>query len=234
LNLAEYKDRLGFVKYYGLVIAVLGLTFYLGYAAATWYDSGLRKEVQMSRQSQANLSIKNQELQSKINTLQIEVDLANLVNQQHLKTLQEAHATETALKEQLGFYQRVMAPELTQDGFVVERVEVAATASANNYRLSLILLQHENIKESVEGELDISIEGSLDNKPKSYKIKDLLDEAEHELNYNFKYFQVLTSNITLPDNFIPQTFEISTDVYKYKRRQGRYNTTINWSDAYSE
>ena len=234
MNLSAHKDNLGFVKYYALIFVVLAIAFYLGYAIATWHEKQLHQEVEVSRQSIENLTRENQSLNSRINTLQIELEVANLANQQHQKSMQEAHAAQAALKEQLGFYQRVMAPELTQDGFVVERIEVLSTTSDNNYRVSLILLQHEDIKDSVEGELDVALTGSTDGKPASYRLSQLLDEPKSDLRYSFKYFQVLTLSMTLPENFTPQAFEISTDVYKYKRRQGQYNTSVLWSEAYSE
>lgn len=234
MNLDADIQSMGFVKYYAFVFGILGIIFYLGYVTASWHQGTLEQKVAVMQQSVDNLAAENQSLQSRINALQIALDVANLTNQQNLLSLQESLARESALKEQLGFYQRVMAPELTQDGFVVERIEVSPTPSTNNYSVSMILLQHENIKATINGDLDITITGSLAGKPASFLLPDLQDEPKTPLSFGFKYFQVINTNITLPENFEPQNFEISTDVYKYKRKQGSYRTSISWSEAFNQ
>lgn len=234
MNFGADKQRLGFVQYYAVILGVLTIAFYLGYVTATWRDDGLNKQVKVMQQSLENLTLENQSLNTRINTMKIELDVALLANQQHQKSLQEAHSQQGMLKEQLGFYQRVMAPELSQQGFVVERIEVLPTTSANNYSVSLILLQHESIKDIVQGELDISVSGSLASTPVSYSLAQLQDEPKTKLEFSFKYFQVLSVAFTIPQGFEPQRFDISTDVYKNKRKMGQYNTSILWQNAFSE
>ncbi|WP_371193632.1 DUF6776 family protein [Glaciecola sp. SC05] len=234
MNLGVDKQSLGFVKYYALVFSVLGITFYLGYVTASWYKGGLQKEVKVMQQSNENLASENQSLNSRINAMQIALDVANLASQQNQNAMQEALARESTLKEQIGFYQRVMAPELTQDGFVVERIEVLPTPSNENYSVSMILLQHENIKATIKGDLMIKLSGSLNGSPASFDLSELQDEPKTPLNYGFRYFQVISTSITLPENFQPQAFEIVTDVYKYNRRRGRYTSVISWDEAFNQ
>jgi hypothetical protein len=234
LKLAEYKHKYGFVQFYAFVIGILLLAFYLGYVFADRSNSGLGQDVKVMRQSVENLTRENQSLNSQINTMKIALDVARLTQQESQTALQDAASREIALKQELAFFQRVMAPELTQDGFVVERLAVTATQSTNNYAVSMVLLQHENIKDIIKGDLDIEISGSLDGKPKTYALSELQDEPKTPLKFGFKYFQVIETTITLPANFIPEKFELETDVYKYNRRRGSYNTSITWVEAFSE
>lgn len=234
MNSDADTQSLGFMKFYALIFAVLGITFYLGYVLASWHIGSQDKEMKVMQQSMKNLASENQSLNSRINAMQIALDVANLSKQQNQVAMQEALSRESALKEQIGFYQRVMAPELTQDGFVVERMEIVKTPSNNNYAVSMILLQHEDIKATIKGDLEITITGSLRGSPQSFDLRVLQDEPKTPLKYGFRYFQVINTTITLPDNFAPQGFEISTDVYKYNRKRGRYNTSIDWREAFIE
>lgn len=234
MNFGVDKQSLGFFKYYGVIFAIFGIVFYLGYVTASWYERGLQKELRVMQQSANNMASENQSLNSRINAMQIALEVATLANQQHQNLLQEGLARETALKQQVGFYQRVMAPELSQDGFVVERIEVSSTPSNENYSVSMILLQHEDIKSPVSGDLSVKLHGSLLGKPASLNLTDLQDEPKTALSFGFKYFQVLNTSITLPENFEPQSFEINTEVYKYNRIQGAYSTSISWSEAFNQ
>jgi hypothetical protein len=127
-----------------------------------------------------------------------------------------------------------MAPELTQDGFVVESVEILATASTNNYAISIMMLQRENIKAIIKGTLNISLQGSQNTVPIKYDLKEILDDKTEKMSFSFKYFQVLELRVTLPEDFTPEQIEIKTDIYKYKRKRGSYTRTIEWEEALSE
>jgi hypothetical protein len=234
LKLAECKRKYGFVQFYAFVAAILLLMFYIGFIAADKSNTALGQDVKVMQQTVENLRQENQRLNSQLNTMKIQLDVAKLAEKESQNALQLAIKKEMSLKQELAFFQRVMAPELTQDGFVVERLEVTATQSTNNYALSMVLLQHENIKDIIKGDLNIELSGSLNGKPQTFNLAALQDEPKTPLNFGFKYFQVINTTITLPDGFLPEQFDISTDVYKYSRKRGSYKTNIAWAEAYSE
>ncbi|GLR72343.1 DUF6776 family protein [Agaribacter marinus] len=233
MQINKYKQQVGFVRFYGTVLFVIALSFWAGYEIATTNHTNALEEVAMINQSMDNLMEDNQRLNSALNKRKIELDVQRLTNEKTQLEIRELLKNETALKQQISFYQRVMAPETTQDGFVVERVEINATQSTNNFEMKLMLLQHENIKAVIKGTLNIQLVGSLNDEPKSYAIDDLQNVPKNSLDFGFKYFQVLVLNVTLPEGFEPARLEISTDVYKYKRKRGSYSSTVDWSDAYA-
>ena len=231
MSLGIDKENLGFVKYYAVILGILGITFYLGYVTASWYQDRIIKERDVLQLSTNNLAEENRGLQSKFNAMKIELDVATLTNDELRNTIQAGIARESKLKEQVGFYQRVMAPELTQDGFVVERIEISPTASESTYLVSMVMLQHEDIKAVIKGDLSIKVIGRLDTNAEVIDFVQLQDEPKTPLNFAFKYFQVINTSITLPESFVPHSIEIKTDVYKFKRKRGSYQKSILWSDA---
>ncbi len=234
MNLQKYREKVGFVKFYAVMIIALVIIFYAGYEFAHVRKEALQADNRLLQKSISNLSQEHDRLVSEFNMLKVELDIAELANEQSQIANSESLSREQALKEQISFYQRVMAPELSQDGFVVERMEIAPTLSDNNYAIKLMMLQHENIKAVVKGELDIRIFGSEDGKPTSFSLASVQDEPKSSMEFAFKYFQVIETSVTLPENFTPDRFEISTDIYKYKRKRGDYETSIKWEEAFSE
>jgi hypothetical protein len=234
LDLPKYREKIGFVRFYALVLFVLGITFYGGFEFANLHKNNLLSENKLLNKSLNNLTKVNEKLQSQNNVLKVELEIATLSNDKSQETIKQSVNREQALKEQVGFYQRVMAPEMSQDGFVLERMEITPTISERNYALKMILLQHENIKAVVKGKLDIKVFGSENGKPKNFNMNSLQDAAAPPLDFAFKYFQVIESSLTLPEGFIPNRFEIKAAVYKYNKKRGDYSTIIKWEDAFAE
>lgn len=234
LKLNELRGQLGFVRYYLAVVFVLACLFYAGHEFADKRNHLLSAKIDVMQSSIDNLRGENQSLNSKLNVKKVELEVASIANEQAQASYKEFMLKEAQLREQISFYQKVMAPELTQDGFVVESVEVVSTVSANNYAISIMMLQRENIKAIIKGTLKVTLQGSENTVPMKYDLKDLLDDKQDNMAFSFKYFQVREFRVTLPADFIPEQIEIKTDVYKYKRKRGSYARTIQWQEAFSE
>jgi hypothetical protein len=234
LKLKELRGQLGFVRFYLVALFILSCVFYAGHEFANKRNHLLSLEVDVMKSSIDNVSAENQSLNSELNVKKVELEVASIANEQAQISFKEFIQQEAELREQISFYQKVMAPELTQDGFVVESIEVVPTESTNNFAIKVMMLQRENIKAIIKGTLRITLRGSQNQVPMQYDLKMLLDDKEQKTTFSFKYFQVSELRVTLPEYFIPEQIEINTDVYKFKRKRGSYTRTIAWKDAYSE
>lgn len=234
MDLRKYREKIGFVRFHAIAFIALCIVFYAGYKFANVQNNNLQAEKRLLNKSLANLSDEFQKQQSELNMLKVELEIAQIANEQSQSNIKEGMNREQSLKEQISFYQRVMAPEMSQDGFVIEGVEVSPTLSENNYAIKLILLQYEDVKAVIKGTLKIRVHGSENGKVKSYDLTELLDEPKTSLAFAFKYFQVLETSITLPEGFSVSRFELSTDIYKYRKKRGSYSLTVSWSEAFSD
>ncbi|GBL03806.1 DUF6776 family protein [Glaciecola sp. KUL10] len=234
MNLPEIKQQLGFVRYYLVVILVIAGVFYAGHEFANKRNHLLVAKADLLQQSVDNLIEENQQINSRLNVKKVELEVASIANEKAQESIKGFMQIENELRQQISFYQKVMAPEMTQDGFVIENAEISTNASTNNYTIKLMMLQHENIKAVIKGTLNIRLFGSLNGNPVSYNITDLLEDKEQSLAFSFKYFEVMDIRVTLPENFEPERLAISTDVYKYRRKRGSYNTEISWETAFAE
>lgn len=234
MDLNAYREKVGFARFYLFIFGLVGAAFWLGYELAQVQKQKLLDEQQLLSKSLNNLTKVHETLKSEHNMLKVELDIAQLANEKNQADYQESIERERALKEQVSFYQRVMAPEMSQDGFVIDKMQITPTNSKNNYSVNMILLQHENIKAVIKGELDITIFGSEGGRPTSIKLEEVQDQPKDPLNYAFKYFQVFQTSITLPAGFLPERLEISTSVYKYRKKRGEYKVSILWQEALIE
>ncbi len=234
MNLQKYREKVGFVHFYAMLVLALGLSFWAGYELAHVQKEEIQASNSLQKRSLANLILEHEKLQSDFNMLKVELDINELANERTQAERKSSMNKKQALKEQVAFYQRVLAPEITQDGFVLERIEITPTVSKNNYAIKMMLLQHENIKAVIKGKLQVRIFGSEEGKVVSYAMSDFQDEPKTAFEFAFKYFQVIETSITLPNSFTPERLEISTDIFKYKRKRGDYNTSIKWTDAFIE
>ncbi len=234
MKLSELRSQLGFVRYYLALAFVLACVFYAGHEYADKKNQLLSNRIEVMQSSIDNLKLENQTLNSELNVKKVELEVASIANEQAQLSYKEFMRKDAELREQVSFYQKVMAPELSQDGFVVESVEILSTASANNYAISVMMLQREDIKAIIKGTLNISLQGSQNTVPIKYDLKELLDDKSKNMAFSFKYFQVLELRVTLPEDFIPEQIEIKTDIYKFKRKRGSYTRTIAWKEAFSE
>lgn len=234
MDIRKYRNKIGFVRFYALALALMCGMFYAGYKFAHLENENVRAQNKLLNKSLSNLTDVHQKQQSELNMLKVELEIAQLANEQSQANIKQNIKTEQTLKEQISFYQRVLAPEKSQDGFVLERMEIVPTISKNNYAVKMILLQHENIKAVIKGTLSIRLFGSENGKVINYNIENMQDEPKTSLDFAFKYFQVVETSVTLPEGFTPERFEISTDIYKYRKKRGSYSTVIKWNDALSE
>lgn len=212
MNLFEIKERLGAFRFYLTLIAVLGLCGYAGYRLGQ-RDIHL-KEVQTKQLQQTiqNLTEENELLSRNLNILGIDLEVSRLANQNSRKQIQRELEAQVDLRKELSFYQKVMAPELEQDGFVIDALNIEASASANFYRFSLVLMQQDKRRNRVKGDLTIAIQGHLDQQPTTLNLRDLLVDKSQKLAFHFRYFEVLKGEFQVPEGFQPEVIQVKSKV----------------------
>lgn len=152
----QLKEVLGNYKWTLLVAFIMFAMVGFGYKLARIIDEGDSKKVLAQQETIAILSEENHALTTRVNQLEVAMELATLETENITNTLSEQKKELEAQQELLSFYERVMAPEKTDDGFVIEGVEVFKL-SDNTYQLRLVLLQSKQQKAVINGSLDLSL-----------------------------------------------------------------------------
>ena len=227
----QLKEVLGNYKWTLLVALIMFAMVGFGYKLARIIDEGDSKKVQAQRETIAILSEENHALTTKVNQLEVAMELATLETESITNTLGEQKKELEAQQELLSFYERVVAPEKTDEGFAIEGVEVFKL-SDNTYQLRLVLLQSKQQKAVINGSLDIAVVGQRNGEAITLKSGESSLLAE-DIKYRFRFFQAVNVTLIIEEDINPESIAFSTTVYQYKTRKGNYEISVPWNEALS-
>ena len=227
----QLKEVLGNYKWTLLVALIMFAMVGFGYKLARIIDEGDSKKVQAQQETIAILSEENHALTTKVNQLEVAMELATLETESITNTLSEQKKELEAQQELLSFYERVVAPEKTDEGFAIEGVEVFKL-SDNTYQLRLVLLQSKQQKAVINGSLDIAVVGERNGEAITLKSGESSLLAE-DIKYRFRFFQAVNATLTIEEDINPESISFSTTVYQYKTRKGNYEISVPWNEALS-
>ncbi|WP_340678450.1 DUF6776 family protein [Paraglaciecola sp.] len=228
MNFLQLKQKWGAFSVYAFLAAGLALTLTLGFWLGNQYFSVQQKAVLTLEHTVQNLQSENNELSKNLNILRVELDVAALSQQKTFAEIKQSIEREKALQKDIAFYQQVMAPELTQQGFVIDAFNVEKTLSERVYRFEIVMMQREKIKNTLKGNLDITLVGSESGVSKKYSLKSLLVNPDLTLAFGFKYFQVLDGQILLPEQFQPERILVQSEIYQFNRKKGELHSSFDW------
>ena len=229
INFSTVVKRLGTFSSAILLLVIVAVLLFCGYRLGNFYHG---YQTQTLAQQQTRLDFIYQQLGEKtqrINTLEVELEverMANTRSQQTLKSIEQEHFQ---VKKELAFYEKVMAPEKQANGLVIDGVSLTKSESPAHYRFQVVLVQQLLRKRYAKGYIEISLTGSLNNKPTSIALSELSAADKKELSFSFQYFQIITGELTLPDNFIPETINVAAILPKSKwQKYNRIDHSYPW------
>ncbi|WP_420933777.1 DUF6776 family protein [Alteromonas sp. A081] len=224
----QLKTLLGNHKFALLVAFLMLIMLGFGFQLARYIDKGDRLIVKAQKETIAILSNENNKLTTRVNQLDVEMELTQLESESLTKTLVETRRQLEEQQQLLTFYERVVAPEKSDSVFVADDIEVFSLGD-NNYQLRMVLLQPTQQKSVINGSLQLSIKGALGGKTVAYTTNGD-NFIGDDIAFRFRYFQAVSVDFSLPETFEPESLSMSTTVYRYKTNKGNYERTLLWSD----
>lgn len=215
-------------RFYLLLIACTVVGGTVGVFGQRWYSHYKTTELQQLQHSVANLKAENDDLIKQLNILGVELEVARIANQHSGALLQEEFDNQLALRKELSFYQKVMAPELDQEGFIIDSFEVYNTHSENYYRFALVLMQYDKHRDTVKGNISVTIKGSKNGTPSQFNLTDTLASAQPQLPFSFRYFEILKGEFNLPEGFMPEQVIIESELKEAKWGKRHLDRTFIW------
>lgn len=193
-----------------LVVALALGGYYLG-QWSIWHERGTavveRDELRIkSRQQEKELG----ELRRRV----LVTESSNAVDRQAYQEVQQTvlnlNARITQLENELHFYQRVMAPEKTDQGLRIDRFELRPTDNPRIFDYQLVITQVTDNNAFIEGRALVSIVGSRGQTQNvTLPLKDVSPEVdESSVRFRFRFFQNVAGQIHLPEDFAPSKVQI--------------------------
>ncbi|MGL5091111.1 MAG: DUF6776 family protein [Aeromonas sobria] len=142
-------------------------------------------------------------------------------------TLKSQEAQVQELKRQLAFFERIMRPTGEQVGVVIDNLTLQETSIPGRYHYRLALTQPAKKRELFRGQVQIRVEGSLADKPKTLTGRDLGMKVS-EWRYALRYFQLLAGNWQLPEGFVPDRIRVTINK---DGRQPAQELLVEWGEV---
>ncbi|MBE9550354.1 MAG: hypothetical protein IMF09_13205 [Proteobacteria bacterium] len=170
---------------------------------------------------------KNQSLIADKILLEQQFSIVRGANNRLLETEKEYQSEVAEISSELAFYRRLAGASGKLEGLTINKFLLHATASERVFRFNLTLTQNIQKARTISGDIVISLRGSLANQPGLLDWQSLNPEDTGLPKFSFKYFQQVDGYMTLPENFIPETVEITLRASKKNRVQASFS----WQDS---
>jgi len=230
INLNVVIKQLGLFKSALFLIILILLCLFTGYRFGNFYHQYQVTTLAQQKNRLEQLYQENTRQTERIHTLEVELSVEQLANQNAQITLKKMADEHYQVKEQLGFYEKVMAPEKGANGLVIDNVKITASQSPRHYNFQITLVQQQLKKRYAKGYVDLVITGSSANKPSQLSLSDISSVTKKSLSFSFKYFQVMTGEFTLPEGFIAEKIEVSAILTKSKwQKYQKLDKTLQWN-----
>ncbi|MCF6225696.1 MAG: hypothetical protein L3J22_05250 [Xanthomonadales bacterium] len=181
-------------------------------------------------EEQLKISEKNiQSLNAEKILLEQQSTIIRGANNRLLETENEYQSEIAQISSELAFYRRLAGAGGKLEGLTINKFMLQQTASERVAHFKLTLTQNLQKARTINGDIHILVRGTLANQPGLLNWQSLHPENTQLPKFSFKYFQQVEGYLTLPQDFIPESVEITLKPEKKSRVQASFS----WQDIIS-
>jgi len=127
----------------------------------------------------------------------------------------------------IAFYRGIVSPKDGGRGLRVQDLKVSKGKDERHYNVRLVLVQAMQHDQSVEGQVDFSLEGAQNGVSTIYSLAQLSRESEAaRWPFVFRYFQDFDRELVLPEGFAPQ--KINVEVISNTKSVASVKLSVDW------
>ncbi|WP_370259752.1 DUF6776 family protein [Idiomarina sp.] len=228
--LKRLKQRVGALAFYLGAILLLCVSIYFAYWVGG--QSAEVKDKTLAQQDERldQLYQQIEALEYQTNVLSVELDIERSANEELQAELSELQNDNYALRRDVAFYQKIMAPELEQGGVVIESFALTPNANKRHFHFSLALLQIEQRRQFVEGHITIELQARTGEKTvKRYNLLELANIEPHPHHFSMRYFSLLEGDFILPEGVLPEHVDVRVTLTEGGR--GQLERRFYWTQS---
>ncbi|MDA7746262.1 hypothetical protein N8878_02895 [Psychromonas sp.] len=221
------RYRMSFFKW----ITISLMCLYFGFMVGKFKQDILHNTIQLLELDATSLKTENAGLAKNLSIIQADLIAERQNNQALRMENKDLNTALDASNNKLYFYERVVAPELAVKGLNVYSFKVNKSTEADIWFYELVLMQSQQGRRTLEGNVEIIFAQADDTDTKTQPIKlSDLDES-FQASFKFIYFQTLKGQFTLPKNtHFEQVFVmVEADGNRWNRSQ-RIEKIYDWKD----
>jgi hypothetical protein len=113
------------------------------------------------------------------------------------------------LEEDVLFYKQIVSPGNEETGLVIGQLDLLLGATGTEIRYKLELKQQGSNDGVVNGHVNVNVLGLQNGQEVSIPLRSLSDSiSDLDIKLQFRYFQNIEGELSLPDGFEPQKVQI--------------------------
>ncbi len=212
-----------------LVVAAgcLYLTFELGRYEGGYAMLDHRRERAELAAKLAAEQTASDELRRQLAIVETSSDIDRATYAQVESTLGDLQAKIQEQEEELVFYRGIVSPQDRVAGLRIQSLEALPGDGERRYLVRLLLVQAIVHSRRVSGAVKLQLEGMQDGQMVSFDAAEVVAPGQpYEMGYEFRYFQAIETELTLPVGFEPQRMIV--EIWPNEARAERINQTFEW------
>ena len=154
-----------------------------------------------------DLTAKLRDTESKLAMAEVALRVDHEAQTQVEKSLAELQSRLGEANQELAFYRSVVNPSDGMLGMRVQRLRIQPSLAPRRFRLRLVLMQAARQEAVTAATADFTVEGLRGGHATSLPLSEI-GTSSRVLNFSFRYFQELETEIELPADFVPQSVEV--------------------------
>lgn len=117
-----------------------------------------------------------------------------------------------ALRREIAFYQKIMAPELEAGGVSIDSLELQPHPRPGHFHFRLAIVQLERDRALTKGRVSMRLYGRVGEQGQHYDLYELANISAEDAAFSMRYFTVQAGDFILPDGFIPERIDVAIEV----------------------
>ncbi|MCS6205499.1 DUF6776 family protein [Shewanella baltica] len=138
-------------------------------------------------------------------TRNLELSVEREANAQMQDMFGQQMKKQKELEHELAFYRSIMTPDDNAEGVAIHGLEMTPGVLADEYNLKLVLTQLQKRKQAIQGRVELTLIGVQEGKSVSLSVNKLTGS---KLEFDFRYFQVIDTKVTVPGGFSLQQVKV--------------------------
>jgi hypothetical protein len=193
-------------------------------------SGGLDAEPGVVESLQAEVVAARQEVRSLQGSLDLE-RTRHEINRRALEMVRSEIASQKEqiadLEEGLRFYRELMAPGDVAAGLSLRAIEIVSGEQPGRFAYRILVQQEARKHALLKGELRVEVFGLQREREVSYSLADLSDDVDQDaIALQFRYFQAVEGELTLPEGFEPLGVSLVARASKPEKSEVREQ--FNW------
>lgn len=219
-----------------MIAVALGIAVFSGLIYIA-YDLGINEGIEQvlsgdairhgfEKQAQT-LEDKNRSIYQELALLRRQSKIDKVTIEELKKSHSELTGQLVKAKEELSFYQQVVAPEKVSALISIQTFKIEPQQEKDYYDLNLTLVQTKKRRSTLVGSVEILVEGARNGKTATYSHADIA-VGNKKIAFSFKYFQNIATKIKIPKGFTPS--KVFVRAYLKGKNKAEVNEDFSWAD----